>query len=214
MTNALAALIVICGYISPVYQKQLLTVGFFALSGSVTNWLAVHMLFEKVPYLYGSGVIPTRFHDFKDGIKTLIMGQFFNHANTSTDQLIDYNGVVEAIDYDHLFANLLEVIVNSPFGGMLAMLGGSTALEPLKTPFVVKMKASIIEISQSASFKEAINKNEMVAKIEEVVHQRLEEMTPQMVKVIIQDMIAKHLGWLVVWGGVFGGVIGFMLSFA
>ncbi len=29
-----------------------------------------------------------------------------------------------------------------------------------------------------------------------------------MVKTIIEDMIRKHLGWLVVWGGVFGGLIG------
>ncbi len=27
-------------------------------------------------------------------------------------------------------------------------------------------------------------------------------------KLIIEDMIRKHLGWLVVWGGVFGGAIG------
>jgi uncharacterized membrane protein YheB (UPF0754 family) len=32
------------------------------------------------------------------------------------------------------------------------------------------------------------------------------------VKDIIQEMIHKHLGWLVVWGGVFGGIIGFVVS--
>jgi uncharacterized membrane protein YheB (UPF0754 family) len=37
-------------------------------------------------------------------------------------------------------------------------------------------------------------------------------MTPDMVKIIIQNMIRKHLGWLVVWGAVFGGVIGVVLS--
>jgi hypothetical protein len=34
-----------------------------------------------------------------------------------------------------------------------------------------------------------------------------------MVKEIIQTMIRKHLGWLVVWGGVFGGIIGLAMSF-
>jgi len=29
-----------------------------------------------------------------------------------------------------------------------------------------------------------------------------------MVKDIMQRMIKRHLGWLVVWGGVFGGIIG------
>jgi uncharacterized membrane protein YheB (UPF0754 family) len=33
-----------------------------------------------------------------------------------------------------------------------------------------------------------------------------------MIKRIIQDIIRKHLGWLVVWGGVFGGIIGLIAS--
>jgi hypothetical protein len=31
-----------------------------------------------------------------------------------------------------------------------------------------------------------------------------------MVKTIIQDMIRRHLGWLVVWGGFFGALIGYI----
>jgi len=37
-------------------------------------------------------------------------------------------------------------------------------------------------------------------------------MTPEIVKDIIQNMIRKHLGWLVIWGAVFGGAIGVTLS--
>jgi hypothetical protein len=68
-TNLIALLIVIVGYFSPIYGSIILTVGIFALSGGITNWIAVYMLFEKVPFLYGSGVIPSRFEDFKAGIK-------------------------------------------------------------------------------------------------------------------------------------------------
>jgi Na+/H+ antiporter NhaD/arsenite permease-like protein len=35
-----------------------------------------------------------------------------------------------------------------------------------------------------------------------------------MVKDIIQQMIKKHLGWLVVWGGVFGGLIGLIAAYS
>ena len=35
------------------------------------------MLFEKVPFLYGSGVIPAHFEEFKQGINNLMMEQFF-----------------------------------------------------------------------------------------------------------------------------------------
>ena len=57
VTNLSAFILTIIGIFSPYYSEQILTVGLFALSGSITNWLAVHMLFEKVPLLYGSGII-------------------------------------------------------------------------------------------------------------------------------------------------------------
>ena len=40
------------------------------------------MLFEKVPGLYGSGVVPSRFEEFKEGIRSLIMTQFFTEDGT------------------------------------------------------------------------------------------------------------------------------------
>ena len=47
LSNAVALMFVIVGYLmeGPV-QIYILNVGLFALSGGVTNWLAVHMLFE------------------------------------------------------------------------------------------------------------------------------------------------------------------------
>jgi uncharacterized membrane protein YheB (UPF0754 family) len=53
----------------------------------------------------------------------------------------------------------------------------------------------------------------MIDRVDAIVMQRLNELTPEMVKTIVQDMIHKHLGWLVVWGGVFGGFIGLITSF-
>ena len=79
ITNITALIITIVGYIFAI--PWLLSVGLFALSGALTNWLAVHMLFEKVPGLYGSGVIPNQFSAIKDAIKQLLMQQFFTQEN-------------------------------------------------------------------------------------------------------------------------------------
>ena len=82
LTNLVALIIVIIGlFIPSEFQAFILNTGLFALSGAFTNWLAVHMLFEKVPGFYGSGVIPARFEEFKYAIKTLIMEQFFTPEN-------------------------------------------------------------------------------------------------------------------------------------
>ena len=59
LTNGIALALVIIGLSLPHEDgNPWLSMGLFAFSGAVTNWLAVYMLFEKVPGLYGSGVIP------------------------------------------------------------------------------------------------------------------------------------------------------------
>lgn len=129
---------------------------------------------------------------------------------------LNLDPVIEQIDFNPTFDGLVEVINNSSFGGMLAMFGGAEALEPLRQPFVEKMKSSVVEITQQDNFRDALKgqleQPEMVgdikANIESVIEQRLDELTPELVKEIVQKMIREHLGWLVVWGGVFGGIIG------
>lgn len=222
MTNLIALLVLIGGYYFS--YPMMFSAGLFAFSGAVTNWLAIHMLFEKVPFLYGSGVIPARFDDFKHAIKTLMMEQFFTDANIerflnqemSSSQSINLEPVIAQVDFNPAFDSLVEVIQQSSFGGMLAMFGGADALQPLRAPFVEKMQASMFDISQSDSVKNALKAqlespamlDEIKANIEQIINQRLHELTPQMVKEIVQKMIKQHLGWLVVWGGVFGGLIG------
>ena len=223
ITNSLAILVVIAGLL--MKNELVLSVGLFALSGAITNWLAIHMLFEKVPGLYGSGVIPARFEDFKAAIRNLMMEQFFTEENI--DRFLSVSDgmkpdlhlapVIEKVDLSPSFDSLVKVIMESSFGGMLGMFGGQEALTPLKEPFIINMKQSLIDMTQSESFLELLKDefeqpdvmNDIRGKVENIIEKRLEELTPQLVKEIIQAMIKQHLGWLVVWGGVFGGLIGF-----
>lgn len=226
ITNSLAVLIVIAGVVTK--NELVLTVGLFALSGAITNWLAIHMLFEKVPGLYGSGVIPARFEDFKAAIRHLMMEQFFTEENIDrflrvSDGIkpdLHLAPVIEKVDLSPSFDTLVKVIMESSFGSMLGMFGGEKALVPLKEPFIVNMKLSLIEMTQSESFLELL-RNELEqpdvmqdirSKVEEIIEKRLDELTPQLVKEIIQTMIKQHLGWLVIWGGVFGGLIGLVAA--
>ncbi|MFA0388092.1 DUF445 family protein [Vibrio splendidus] len=221
LTNLIALALLAGGYATA--NQYLLYAGLFAFSGAITNWLAIHMLFEKVPGLYGSGVIPARFEEFKAAIKQLMMEQFFTEGNIDrflssemSGKSLNLEPVIKKIDFNPAFDSLVHVIENSQFGGMLAMVGGTEALQPMKAPFVEKMQESVIEISKSDSVKNAIKDelespammDEIKENIEAIIDQRLNELTPKVVKEMVQAMIKKHLGWLVVWGGVFGGVIG------
>lgn len=228
--TTLATLIVIgLSYISPWFSDQIRSVGFFALSGAVTNWLAIHMLFEKVPGLYGSGVIPLHFEDFKSGIKNLIMDQFFTRDNVSrlmegetavlTDK-IDFTRAADAVNYDRIFDGLSETILASSFGGMLGMFGGASVIEGFRDPFKEKTREIILTETASPEFHDMLASSmdtekaaaDIIDKVSAIVQKRLDELTPSMVKEIVQEMIRKHLGWLVLWGGVFGGIIGLVMS--
>jgi len=229
VTNLSALVLVIIGLYTPDYGQYIVAVGIFALSGALTNWLAIHMLFEKVPLLYGSGVIPNRFMEFKLVIKQTIMDQFFTRENierfiaqeeSNNKQLLNLEPLLNVIDYDRIFDNLVDAIMSSSFGSMLSMMGGASALEGLKEPFTLKIQDSLRAVTQSETFHKALHDSlnerqlgdDITQSIERIVDQRLDELNPQQVKEIVQRIIHEHLGWLVVWGGVIGGLLGLIFS--
>lgn len=228
ITNILTVLIMAYGYSNG--NDTIFIVGLFALSGAITNTLAIHMLFEKVPYLYGSGVIEKNFTKFKSSIHNLLMNQFFTKENlsrffqeemTSAKNTIDFEKILAKTDFTPAYNSLKESVMESSFGGMLGMFGGEAALEPLKEPFTNKLQTSIIDITKSESFQEVLEEalksddlsEDIYNKLSSIVNKRLEELTPVMVKEMVQNIIKEHLGWLVIWGAVFGGLIGFISTF-
>ena len=227
ITNLIAFSLVALSFIltSP-YTSFLLFTGLFALSGALTNQLAIHMLFERVPFLYGSGVIPSRFEAFKEAIKNLMMQEFFTRDQLETffaseEKKINLEPIIQETNFSPAFDALSKTVMESSFGGMLGMFGGESALDALREPFSQKMKSAVIKIVNSDAFNATLQdhlqssslNDDMLNSIQSVIDARLDELTPQMVKEIVQRLIKEHLSWLVVWGGVFGGLIGLVSSF-
>ncbi|MBN2816845.1 MAG: DUF445 domain-containing protein [Campylobacterales bacterium] len=226
ITNFLAILFIGASFVVQEARELFLYTGLFALSGALTNQLAIHMLFEKVPLLYGSGVIPLRFEAFKASIKNLMMQEFFTQQQLDTffakeEQKIDLTPIIKTTDFSPAFDALSKTVMESSFGGMLGMFGGERALEGLKEPFSNKMRSAVKTIVASESFNQTLQEHlqksslseDMLSSIESVIDARLNELTPELVKEMVQKIIKEHLEWLIVWGGVFGGAIGLASSF-
>jgi uncharacterized membrane protein YheB (UPF0754 family) len=224
ITDIISILLILLGYF--LHIDLLLYAGLFALSGAITNQLAIHMLFERVPLLYGSGVIEKNFGKFKDSIKEMIMTQFFTKEHiqdffTSEEQKIDLKPIVQNADFSPAFEALSKTVMESKFGGAISMFGGESALQALKDPFVTKLQSAVIDIVSSKAFKDELDSyiqnsalsDDLITNIDKIVTNRLNQLTPIMVKELVQNLIQEHLGWLVVWGGVFGGLIGVVSSF-
>ena len=215
------SLVAISFYTPNGIKEYLYYAGLFAFSGAITNQLAIHMLFEKVPFLYGSGIIALKFETFKYSIKNLIMNEFFTKEQldrffAQEEAKINLSPIIEKSDFTPTYEALKQSVMESSFGGMLSMFGGEKALEPLKEIFISKLKTSLLCIVNSDTFNKMLQdslsnssiSNDLLKKIEKIVDARLAELTPVMVKDIVKNMINEYLSWLVFWGGVFGGLLG------
>ena len=226
LTDIISVLLIGASFIvSDPYKQIILFTGLFALSGAMTNQLAIHMLFERVPLLYGSGVIEKNFEIFKASIHQMIMKQFFSKEQlgnffSKEEQKIDLRPLVEEADFSSAFDALSKTVMESKFGNAISMFGGEEALEGLREPFSIKLKSAVSSIVASDAFKTQLDhhiqnsalSDDMLDSVDTLIIQRLNELTPQMVKELVQELIKEHLGWLVVWGGVFGGLIGLISS--
>lgn len=188
-------------------------IGLFALSGGITNWLAIHMLFNKIPLLYGSGVIPGRFDEFKRGIRNLILEEFFKVEDIAKFAKISSSRATEDflknLDMDKVFDALVDAIVKSSLGPSINLFGGTRILETLRDPIKNKIKDIILDIGKKEGSKiGSKNAQKMREEIVKIVDGRLGDLTPENIKQIVEGIIKKHLGWLVVWGVVFGGLLG------
>ena len=225
-TDLVTLLLIGGAYLLPEpYHTPVLMAGLFAFSGAVTNQLAIHMLFHRVPGLYGSGVIEKNFEQFKHSIRSMVMTQFFtpeklNAFFVEEEQQIDLAPLVESADFDPAFDVLKTSVMESKLGQMLQMFGGESALEPLRETFARKLKSAVVGIVSSDAFQVQMEHHlahsslsqDLIERIERIVTRRLDELSPAMVKELVFELIHAHMGWLVVWGGVFGGLIGLISS--
>ncbi len=213
LTNMVAGFTTVAG-LFPIYNEFVFFTGLFALSGSITNWFAIYMLFDKVPGIYGSGVIPRNFTTFKTGIKEMVVKEFFN--GNSFEKFVRSNQdslkaeIQKKLNFEKIFLKFTDAIDESSLGGLLEIIGGKKALDPLKEPFRKKLVIAISEQFESWAENQTKGNEEIKEKLERLIEDRLNEIGPNEVKLILKKMISKHLGWLVVWGGVFGAVIGLL----
>lgn len=207
--------------------EGLFNIGLFALAGGLTNWLAIHMLFEKVPLMYGSGVIALRFEQIKESLARMVMQQFFNSDHVSRFlqeemQSIQFEpeSLQELIDYNKIFDGLLKSLgEGNPMMAMaMPFLNGSRA------KIIASMQQTVTSELSNPEFREKISKklqqsflreeeSKLQYQVQVLIEQRVAELSPQLVKQMVSDMIEEQLAWLVIWGALMGALMGLVSSF-
>ena len=198
-------------------------IGLFGASGGITNSLAVYMLFERVPILIGSGVIPRKFKEIRLAIKTTMMDTFFsqdniqdyleNHSSFGSQAL--KNKIANMANSQEIDNNILKKLTEfsqTPQGAMLLMaskmMGGLNTMVPFIKPPLIEVAYHFSDV-----LDQEFDSQKMKQELDGIMERELLKLTPNKVKQIIEDVIRQHLGWLIVWGNVFGGLIGLISYF-
>jgi hypothetical protein len=134
---------------------------------------------------------------------------------------------------DEIVDMKLEELKQRPEGMWLSMMGvEGHSLKPMIKPFILGMSSDIAPlVSDPTSMKIRVRwltskvkilKNYKVGgagtqlldtkliqtEIESLLATKMEQLKPQQVKDLLESVMRRHLGWLVVWGNIFGGLIG------
>ncbi|CAD7962627.1 unnamed protein product [Amoebophrya sp. A120] len=200
-------------------QNYILAFGLFGFAGGFTNWLAIKMLFEPVCNLPGSGVIPARFKEIRTVVKSTIMKAFFDdeflnsYLNTRVPKLLEQFDIPSLLDkpgFETTLKQKMEEVAATPEGMMLNMIkqmfGGSfDGLMPMLKPTLAALAKDLTTNLDVGSF---LSVERIKVEIDLLMTEKLELLSPDLVKRLLEEMIRKHLGWLVLWGNIFGGAIG------
>ena len=200
----------------------ILAAGVFGFAGGITNWLAVKMLFDRVPLLYGSGVIPNRFREIRVTIKELIMAHFFDEEHLqrfyaehsglipSGDSLSeDLAELLASTEAEQAIERQVEEMKSAPFG-MLIRMAGTEVVRLLVQEFLQGLVSDLGPQLQEQIQGQLPDVKTLRERVDLLLEMKLEELTPQTVKRMMEHVIREHLGWLIVWGNVFGALIGLL----
>jgi len=229
VANAITFIIMIIGLVlvaiwpNTLPYQYILAFGLFGFAGGITNWLAIKMLFDKIPGLIGSGIIEDRFVEIRETVKDIIMKTFFsadyleNYLSQKTEQLLGsfdieakLKELLESPVVDEIIDTKLEELTQRPEGMWLSMMGvESKQLKPMIKPFILGMGSDVAPmILKNFDSSKLLNIEKIRTEIDVLLTTKLEALEAKHVKKLLEGVMRKHLGWLVVWGNVFGGLIG------
>ena len=202
------------------WSSWVLAAGLFGFAGGITNWLAVKMLFDRVPFLYGSGVIPNRFREIRKTVRDLILRHFFDveylerFFTGRMDALSDDPGLEAKVaellnsdEVDEIIERKLEELQATPAGAMLKMVG-TAMVKPMVKQFVSSLGSELAPRLAAEVAKSGLDVESLRQQVDQLLTAKLEELTPEVVRQMMEEVMREHLGWLIVWGNVFGGSIG------
>lgn len=168
--------------LSSSWGHFIVSLSLYGLSGSLTNSLAITMIFEKIPFLWGSGLIEKNFTVFQKKLKETLMEHLFSQG-------LKLDALDIELVADKLYAQLQK--------SQLAMV----------TRFITP--TALAELLRDMGLTSLISESLPPEMLEDFLEQQIKKLSPADVKNLILKIMDEHLEWLILWGAAFGVIIGF-----
>lgn len=203
--------------------RALTAAGLFGLTGGVTNWLGIKLIFNRIPGLFFSGAISKHFVTAKKLMASFILDAFFSPSqvkkyvndktrNYLTAEQIDYQleRLLNSSSVEEIINDQLDILMGTQEGMRLQMLGVTKAkLFPLVKPHLLNLKPCIVPLLlSSVESLELLNADHLREQIVDLILTRTHELSAQQVRLLVKDVIYLHLSWIVFWGSVLGAIVG------
>lgn len=171
-------------------------------------------------------MIPRQFKAIRRTVKETMMKTFFDEAYLERYMRQRSKSLLASIDLGQKIADLLakpgtdEMLTTKftelaakPEGMMLnsmaQMFGGMSGLIPMVKPMLINFgKEMGAHFATNFDIMEVMSVAKVRNEIDALMEEKLQLLTPELVKELMEEVIRSHLGWLIVWGNVFGGLIG------
>jgi len=205
--------------------RYMLSVGLFAFAGGITNFIAIQMLFYKIPGIYGSGVIEKRYKSIRRSMKDMILSTFFQpdflnkyipqklrEAAAGADVESKINAFLTSEAGQAMLDEKIDQLGESPEGQLVDSMNiNISSFKPFVKPVMISFLSDLgptIMYNLIDPRKGGLNLVKLRDELDRYMCERMEEVTPQMMVDILYCVVLHYLGWLVVWGCIFGGIMG------
>jgi len=208
--------------------KLIRAFGLFGFSGGMTNWLAIRMMFDKIPFLIGSGILLKHFIEIRENVKKTTMETYFDaghitsYVQQKTEMILSALQLEESIrdiirspEVQQLIEDKIDDMYETPEGMVLGMMVNKTKMKGSIMPSIENIGGDIVPlVSQMIRSSEHLTEDNLREKIDEMITSKLVEMSPDIVIGVVKDMVETELGWVIIWGNIFGGLLGIILEIA
>ena len=103
----------------------------------------------------------------------------------------------------------IENLKQGPMG-MMVTIAGNDMLKVIIKQFMGGLVTRVAPVAEARLRAKTVDVPVLRGQVDRLLEEKLEELTPEIVKSMMERVIRDHLGWLIVWGNVFGAAIGLL----